>query len=109
MPKFVNDGEAAILAGTVFIEMGFFSTVFGFLGFGIGLPLGLLAGFFIFVYSVPKDVKEPDTRPLLELDTTTLQDLMPEIPLWVKSPDYDRVDWLNKFLLAMWPYLDKNT
>lgn len=87
--------------------MGFFSTVFGFLGFGIGLPLGLLAGFFIFVYSVPKDVKEPDTRPLLELDTTTLQDLMPEIPLWVKSPDYDRVDWLNKFLLAMWPYLDK--
>ncbi|XP_031742060.1 synaptotagmin-3 isoform X3 [Cucumis sativus] len=31
---------------------------------------------------------------------------MPEIPLWVKSPDYDRVDWLNKFLSAMWPYLD---
>ncbi|KAG7031971.1 Synaptotagmin-3, partial [Cucurbita argyrosperma subsp. argyrosperma] len=54
--------------------MGFFGTVFGILGFGIGLPLGLLVGFFIFVCSEPKDVK---------------------------------VDWLNKFLLAMWPYLDK--
>ncbi|XP_016900286.2 synaptotagmin-3-like isoform X1 [Cucumis melo] len=91
--------------------MGLFSTVFGFLGFGIGFPLGLLAGFFIFVYSVPKHVKssqlqEPDTRPLFELDTTALQELMPEIPLWVKSPDYDRVDWLNKFLSDMWPYLD---
>ncbi|XP_022957140.1 synaptotagmin-3-like isoform X1 [Cucurbita moschata] len=87
--------------------MGFFGTVFGILGFGIGLPLGLLVGFFIFVCSEPKDVKEPVTRPLCELDTISLQDLMPEIPLWVKTPDYDRVDWLNKFLLAMWPYLDK--
>lgn len=87
--------------------MGLFSTVFGILGFGIGLPLGLLVGFFIFVYSEPKDVKEPITRPLCELDTDSLQDLMHEIPLWVKRPDYDRVDWLNKFLLAMWPYLDK--
>ncbi|XP_073293313.1 synaptotagmin-3-like isoform X2 [Primulina huaijiensis] len=32
---------------------------------------------------------------------------MPEIPLWVKSPDFDRVDWLNKFLSDMWPFLDK--
>ncbi|GFP95988.1 synaptotagmin-3 [Phtheirospermum japonicum] len=32
---------------------------------------------------------------------------MPEIPLWVKSPDYDRVDWLNKFISDMWPFLDK--
>ncbi|XP_023533103.1 synaptotagmin-3-like isoform X1 [Cucurbita pepo subsp. pepo] len=87
--------------------MGFFGTVFGILGFGIGLPLGIFIGFFIFVYSETKDVKEPVTRPLCELDTTSLQDLMPEIPLWVKTPDYDRVDWLNKFLLAMWPYLDK--
>ncbi|XP_030943102.1 synaptotagmin-1-like isoform X2 [Quercus robur] len=33
--------------------------------------------------------------------------MLPEIPLWVKNPDYDRVDWLNKFILYMWPYLDK--
>lgn len=32
---------------------------------------------------------------------------MPEIPLWVKNPDYDRGDWINKFLLDMWPFLDK--
>ncbi|KAG6573838.1 Synaptotagmin-3, partial [Cucurbita argyrosperma subsp. sororia] len=87
--------------------MGFFSTVFGILGFGIGLPLGLLVGFLLFVYSEPKDVKEPVTRPLCELDTTSLQNLMPEIPLWVKYPDYDRMDWLNKFLSDIWPYLDK--
>ncbi|XP_078173264.1 synaptotagmin-1-like isoform X2 [Carex rostrata] len=33
--------------------------------------------------------------------------MLPEIPLWVKNPDYDRIDWLNKFLEHMWPYLDK--
>lgn len=75
-------------------------------------------------------------RPLCELDPVALEDLMPEIPLWVKSPDYERVsimiafllfsanlfinyvyimmwriflqvDWLNKFLSDMWPFLDK--
>ncbi|XP_020532465.1 synaptotagmin-3 isoform X2 [Jatropha curcas] len=33
--------------------------------------------------------------------------MMPEIPFWVKCPDYERVDWMNTFLLQMWPYLDK--
>uniref|UniRef100_A0A2P2JKP4 Uncharacterized protein n=1 Tax=Rhizophora mucronata TaxID=61149 RepID=A0A2P2JKP4_RHIMU len=41
--------------------MGFFSTFLGVLGFGFGLPVGLLLGFFLFVYSHPKDVK---VRPL---------------------------------------------
>ncbi|THG00278.1 hypothetical protein TEA_026304 [Camellia sinensis var. sinensis] len=81
--------------------------ILGILGFGIGLPIGLLIGFYFFVYSEPKDVEDPVIRPLHELDTTGLQDILPEIPCWVKSPDYDRVDWLNKFLLDMWPYLDK--
>ncbi|KAF5947382.1 hypothetical protein HYC85_013339 [Camellia sinensis] len=87
--------------------MGFLSIILGILGFGIGLPIGLLIGFYFFVYSEPKDVEDPVIRPLHELDTTGLQDILPEIPCWVKSPDYDRVDWLNKFLLDMWPYLDK--
>ncbi|XP_075108486.1 synaptotagmin-1 isoform X2 [Nicotiana tabacum] len=46
-------------------------------------------------------------HPLVERDTQSLQQLLPEIPIWVKCPDYDRVDWLNKFLELMWPYLDK--
>ncbi|OMO86782.1 C2 calcium-dependent membrane targeting [Corchorus capsularis] len=50
---------------------------------------------------------EPITRPLEELDTDTLLDLLPDIPLWVKCPDYERVDWLNKFVADMWPYLDQ--
>jgi hypothetical protein len=30
-------------------------------------------------------------RPLVEQDSKTLQRLLPEIPQWVKNPDYDRV------------------
>ncbi|CAK9185418.1 unnamed protein product [Ilex paraguariensis] len=87
--------------------MGFLSTFLGLLGFGFGIPIGLFIGFYFFVYSKPKDSEDPVVRPLQELDTTSLQDIMPEIPLWVKNPDYDRVDWVNKFLLDMWPYLDE--
>ncbi|XP_058741256.1 synaptotagmin-3 [Vicia villosa] len=87
--------------------MGFFATFFGFLGFAIGIPLGLLVGFFLFVYSEAKPVKVPVVRPISELGPIAVQELLPEIPLWVKTPDYERVDWLNKFLLDMWPFLEK--
>ncbi|CAI0411866.1 unnamed protein product [Linum tenue] len=87
--------------------MGFFGTVLGIVGFGIGLAIGLAVGFFLFVYSKPKAVKDAVVRPLAELDSEALQNILPELPLWVKCPDYERVDWLNKFLLDMWPYLDK--
>ncbi|KAL0356583.1 UNVERIFIED_CONTAM: Synaptotagmin-1 [Sesamum calycinum] len=50
---------------------------------------------------------DPVIRPLVEQDSQSLLRLLPEIPLWVKNPDYDRIDWLNKFLEVMWPYLDK--
>uniref|UniRef100_A0A6M2EEX0 Uncharacterized protein n=1 Tax=Populus davidiana TaxID=266767 RepID=A0A6M2EEX0_9ROSI len=52
-------------------------------------------------------MQDPVVRPLHELDTGALLDILPDIPLWVKCPDYERVDWLNKFLSDMWPYLDK--
>ncbi|XP_030450106.1 synaptotagmin-1-like [Syzygium oleosum] len=87
--------------------MGFFSTILGFCGFGVGVSLGLVVGYYLFIYFQPDDVKDPIIRPLVEQDTESLQRLLPEIPLWVKSPDYDRVDWLNTFLRYMWPYLDK--
>ncbi|XP_075509482.1 synaptotagmin-2-like isoform X1 [Primulina tabacum] len=50
---------------------------------------------------------DPQIRPLIEKDSKSLQKLLPEIPLWIKNPDYDRIDWLNKFIGYMWPYLDK--
>uniref|UniRef100_M4CRU4 SMP-LTD domain-containing protein n=1 Tax=Brassica campestris TaxID=3711 RepID=M4CRU4_BRACM len=25
----------------------------------------------------------------------------------MKNPDYERVDWLHRFISYMWPYLDK--
>lgn len=36
-------------------------------------------------------VQDPKIRPLAEEDSITLQRLLPEIPLWVKNPDFDRV------------------
>lgn len=87
--------------------MGFVSTILGFCGFGVGVSAGLTIGYYLFIYFQPCDVKDPVIRPLVERDTKSLQQLLPEIPLWVKCPDYDRVDWLNKFLEYMWPYLDK--
>ncbi|KAI5402310.1 Arf guanine nucleotide exchange factor syt1 [Lathyrus oleraceus] len=87
--------------------MGFFSTIFGFFGFGIGIFIGLVAGYFLFIYDQPNDVKDPEIRPLAEEDTEALQRIIHEIPLWIKNPDSDRVDWLNKLIEYMWPYLDK--
>ncbi|KAJ0047097.1 hypothetical protein Pint_06025 [Pistacia integerrima] len=87
--------------------MGFVSSLLGILGFVIGIPVGLLVGFFFFIYSKPDEVEDPEVKPLVELDNIPLYELLPDIPLWIKSPDFDRVDWLNKFLFDMWPYLDK--
>nr|XP_016502039.1 PREDICTED: synaptotagmin-1-like isoform X1 [Nicotiana tabacum] len=87
--------------------MGFLSSILGFCGFGVGVSAGLVIGYFMFIFFQPNDVKDPVIRPLVERDTQSLQQLLPEIPIWVKCPDYDRVDWLNKFLELMWPYLDK--
>ncbi|CAA6662463.1 unnamed protein product [Spirodela intermedia] len=87
--------------------MGFLSTLLGVVGFGVGVPLGLLLGYFIFIYSESSDVKDPVTRKIHDLDSKTLKQLLPEIPLWVKRPDYERVDWMNKFIAELWPWLDK--
>ncbi|KAA8528765.1 hypothetical protein F0562_036120 [Nyssa sinensis] len=87
--------------------MGIVSTIMGFFGFGVGITIGLVIGYYLFIYFQPTDVKNPEIRPLVEQDSQTLQRLLPEIPLWVKNPDFDRIDWLNKFIEVMWPYLDK--
>ncbi|XAR69105.1 hypothetical protein NMG60_11000573 [Bertholletia excelsa] len=87
--------------------MDFLGSVLGFLGFGIGILIGLLLGFLMFIYFQPGDVKDPVIRETEEFDSSSLIDLLPEIPFWVKHSDYDRVDWLNKFIHNMWPYLEK--
>ena len=38
-------------------QMGFLSSFLGVFGFAVGIPLGLLVGFFLFVYSETKHVK----------------------------------------------------
>uniref|UniRef100_A0A0C9RPX0 TSA: Wollemia nobilis Ref_Wollemi_Transcript_28284_2185 transcribed RNA sequence n=1 Tax=Wollemia nobilis TaxID=56998 RepID=A0A0C9RPX0_9CONI len=87
--------------------MGFVSALLGLFGFGAGVTIGVVVGYFLFIYFQPTDVKDPQIRPIGELDSKSLEELLPEIPLWVKNPDYDRVDWLNMFIREMWPYLDK--
>ncbi|XP_050364985.1 synaptotagmin-2 [Argentina anserina] len=87
--------------------MGILSGILGFCGFGIGTSVGIVIGYYMFIYFQPTDVKDPVIRPLVEQDTETLQRMLAEIPFWVKNPDYDRLDWLNKFVGIMWPYLDK--
>lgn len=87
--------------------MSILSTIASFLGFGIGTSLGLLIGYYIFIYFQSIDVKDPTFTPLVEQEAKTVQQLLPEIPLWIKNPDYDRLDWLNKFVECMWPYLNK--
>lgn len=87
--------------------MGFINSLLEIVGLGIGVPLGLIVGYFLFLRFEPKDVKDPLSRPLHEFDTRSLLDLLPDVPLWVKHPDFHRVDWLNRFLRYMWPYLDQ--
>lgn len=36
-------------------------------------------------------LQDPVVRPISELGPKALQELLPEIPLWVKTPDYERV------------------
>ncbi|KAE8658924.1 Synaptotagmin-1 [Hibiscus syriacus] len=86
--------------------MGILSSILGVFGFGIGTSVGVVIGYYMFIHFLPTDVKDPKIRPLVEEDSKTLQRMLPEIPLWVKNPDFDRVDWLNKFIENMWPYLD---
>lgn len=69
--------------------------------------MGLVIGYFLFIYLQPNDVKDPKIEPIAEQDPKSMLRMFPEIPLWVKNPDFDRVDWINKFLEYMWPYLDK--
>ncbi|ESQ40331.1 hypothetical protein EUTSA_v10013165mg [Eutrema salsugineum] len=87
--------------------MGFFTSVLGIIGFAIGIPIGLILGFFALIYSQPTHKEYPPARPLVETSISVLLDLLPDIPLWMKNPDYERVDWFNRFLSYMWPYLDK--
>ncbi|MFQ6639464.1 hypothetical protein Gotur_016376 [Gossypium turneri] len=96
------------LLSTIFgILCGFLNSIFSLFAFGIGTSIGLVIGYYAFINALPTDVEDVKVCPLVEEDLETLQRLIPEIPLWVKNPDFDRVDWLNKFIENMWPYLDR--
>ncbi|KFK44133.1 hypothetical protein AALP_AA1G219600 [Arabis alpina] len=87
--------------------MGIISTILGVIGFGFGTTIGIVIGYYLFFHFQSTDVQDPEIRPIVELDSESVAKLFPEIPLWVKNPDFDRIDWLNKLVGHMWPYLDK--
>lgn len=97
---------AAAFAGAGGNGMGL---VGGLLGFGVGLPLGIAVAYLVYLrlFAPRRRLQDPIIRPLRDLDSETLQTTIPDIPLWVKCPDYERVDWINKFIFDMWPFLDK--
>jgi hypothetical protein len=39
------------------LEMGFVSTILGLWGFGVGISIGLVIGYYMFIYFQPTDVK----------------------------------------------------
>ncbi|KAG2321198.1 hypothetical protein Bca52824_014411 [Brassica carinata] len=97
--------------------MGTISTILGTFGFGFGTTVGIVIGYYLFIYHQSTDVQasfnlllkyfDPEIKPLVELDSETIATMFPEIPLWVKNPDFDRIDWLNKLIGHMWPYMNK--
>lgn len=38
-------------------DMGIISTILGVFGFGIGIGIGVVIGYFLFIYTLPTDVK----------------------------------------------------
>ncbi|CAI0557503.1 unnamed protein product [Linum tenue] len=86
--------------------MGFFSMIFGFVGFGVGISTGIVIGYFLFIHSVPSDVKVIFS-PLCRIDFPIFRILIGEMVNWVWFFFFLQIDWLNKFIEYMWPYLDK--
>ncbi|CAI5468894.1 unnamed protein product [Closterium sp. Yama58-4] len=88
-----------------------FHYIFQTLGFTIGLLGGLVAGYFIFIHNLPTAVEEPEVKELIPEGATLkeeeLQEYYSYLPPWVSNPDYERVDWMNKLIAEMWPYLNK--
>lgn len=50
-------------------------------------------------------LQERVVRPISELGPNALQELLPEIPLWVKTPDYERVSFVKPRILSFYDTL----
>lgn len=58
-----NPNIGPIVAG----EMGFLSTILGLWGFGVGTSIGLVIGYYMFIYFQPTDVKVSVFLPFVPL------------------------------------------
>ncbi|CAI5525859.1 unnamed protein product, partial [Closterium sp. Naga37s-1] len=50
---------------------------------------------------------EQRAAPAEGLDEKALRRFFVHLPPWVSNPDYERVDWLNRIVAEMWPYVNK--
>ena len=56
---------------------------------------------------VPVPVHHPYTASLVRKLMSTIpskMDIGAGLPLWAAFPDFERVDWINQIILALWPY-----
>eukprot|EP00271_Cylindrocystis_brebissonii_P006518 TRINITY_DN19297_c0_g1_i1.p1 TRINITY_DN19297_c0_g1~~TRINITY_DN19297_c0_g1_i1.p1 ORF type:complete len:594 (-),score=180.44 TRINITY_DN19297_c0_g1_i1:905-2686(-) len=87
------------------------ATLSGTFGFVCGLLIGMLLGYWVFIMTLSTKVKPPVLESLLSADgqveEKVLKRIFTEMPMWMKNPDYDRVDWLNSLLREMWPFVNK--
>lgn len=54
-----------------------------------------------------RDRRRAIMRRASELDKHELQELMGELPAWVKFPDMEKAAWLDAALAKLWPSLDE--
>ncbi|CAI5961903.1 unnamed protein product [Closterium sp. NIES-65] len=86
--------------------LGYASSALVFLA---GLLAGFAAAYLLLIYPLPLTVKEVEQRvaPAEGLDEKALRRFFVHLPPWVSNPDYERVDWLNRIVAEMWPYVNK--
>eukprot|EP00897_Mesotaenium_endlicherianum_P006569 jgi/Mesen1/5940/ME000301S05055 len=76
-------------------------------GFGVGVGAGLAAG----AYAVSKfknlEVEAPQIERIAEEDDgDRIEELLKQVPEWVKSPSSERVGWMNAAIAKAWPHLN---
>lgn len=85
-----------------FFRPGFLTT-FLFIGLGFGIGMGLSYLF----YQNKKRKRELNEVLMYDPGVKGMQCLLKELPSWVSYTEKEKMEWLNKMLVELWPYYDK--
>jgi hypothetical protein len=107
---------ATLVAATPFmISFSFYVSQFSFLGqFVIGLLCGLcIQGVYLLYTMHRKHQRKSKTVQIAQmatLDADQLKIILPTLesfPRWISFTDFETMDWLNKTMTKLWPYIDQ--